>query len=234
MVQQEIRHILFPPRCPGCDQLVEEEGFCAKCKKEITVVTEPVCKRCGKQLEESWKEYCYDCHRKHHFYTQGKGVYLYEGPMKLAMYRLKYSNRRCYSRVFTAELMEQYQTWIKQKGIQAIIPIPMYKSKERRRGYNQAKVLARELGRQTQIPVEEHLVMRVKNTVAQKNLSDMKRKQNLKNAFKITGNRVQLERVLLIDDIYTTGSTMDAVSQALLQAGVQEIYFICICIGKGF
>ncbi len=123
--------------------------------------------------------------------------------------------------------------WVRRRQIGVIVPVPMYRVRERRRGYNQAAVFARRLGEELGLPVEEP-VTRIRNTVPQKTLDDIGRKHNLKNAFHLGADIVKYKKVLLVDDIYTTGSTMDAVAQVLLSAGVKDIYYICISIGTGF
>ena len=231
---KKLRELIFPPRCPGCDEVQESEGFCPACMSAITLNQEPVCKKCGKHIEDEQQEYCYDCRSRKHNYNQGKGVYLYEGAIKQTMYRLKYSNRRCYARVLGRAAVRWHGDWICEHDIQAIIPIPMYDGKQRQRGYNQAQVLAQEIGRLLDLPVYADIVVRKRDTVAQKGLTDVERRNNLKNAFKIRQNKVQLNRILIIDDIYTTGSTIDAVALVLRNVGVEKIYFLSICVGKGY
>ena len=84
------------------------------------------------------------------------------------------------------------------------------------------------------IPVDTKLLKRVKNTVPQKELNDRQRKDNLKRAFQLRTNIVEYSKILLVDDIYTTGSTMDAAAWCLRNAGVEDIYVLSICIGEGY
>ena len=115
---------------------------------------------------------------------------------------------------------------------QALIPIPLYPKKERRRGYNQAALLAKALGTELGIPVYESLVKRIRNTTPLKQLNPEERLNNLKKAFILMENGVKLNRVIIIDDIYTTGSTIDAVAHTLLGQGIQEVYFVTLAIGE--
>jgi ComF family protein len=226
--------IFFPPRCPFCDEvLYPGQKICKTCTGKIRLAEEPVCARCGKPLQNERNEYCGDCQRREHFYTQGKAVYYYEGAVRQSLYRFKYHNRREYAIYYAASAAQLYSDWIKRKGVEVIIPIPMYEPKRRRRGYNQAEVFARALGRELGIPVDAKLVCRIKNTTPQKELNDKERRANLKNAFQLQTDIVEYNQILLVDDIYTTGSTIDAVAEILLATGIQNIYYICVGIGIG-
>ena len=130
------------------------------------------------------------------------------------------------------EALHRYEKWILNKKIQVIVPIPLHKKRQRVRGYNQAELFARVIGARLGIPVCADLMIREKNTVPQKELNEAERKNNLKNAFKITKNIVHLSYILLVDDIYTTGSTIDAAALALKKAGGTHIYFICVSSGR--
>ena len=193
-------------------------------------------------------EYCYDCkliansveksqmkNRKNKFTSyieQGKSLYLYRGDIKKTMYRFKYSNKREYAKFFAQRVVRKHGDWIREKQIQAIVPVPMYLPKERKRGYNQAKSFARELSMLTGLPVEDSLVFRVRDTKALKTLNPMERKNNLKNAFQNKKSIVQYTHILVVDDIYTTGSTAQAVAEELIKQGVGHVYFLSICIGE--
>lgn len=225
---------LFPRRCPICDEIAPVgKKICPDCKKRVKYVGDQTCMRCGKPVETSWTEYCYDCSRKRHEFDQGKSVFLYSDGMKESMYRFKYQNKREYADFYAEEAVSLYWRWIEEHRPEVILPIPMYEAKKKLRGYNQAEVFARALGREMDIPVESHFVKRIRNTVPQKKLNDIDRKKNLKGAFKIRPNIVKYKKVLLVDDIYTTGSTIDAVANELKMAGIEQIYFLCISIGQG-
>lgn len=227
--------LLYPPRCPVCDE-VAAEGFpiCPGCRKRIREVKEPVCQKCGKPVSHNRKEFCRDCVGRNHEFTQGKALWVYEKDVRQSIYRFKYQNRRDYGKVYAMELAEAWGTWILKNHIQAIAPVPLYPGKKRRRGFNQAEVVAVELGRILGIPVEKNLFIRTRDTRPQKELNVWERKNNLKKSFKSRKNVVQLECILIIDDIYTTGSTMDAAALALREAGAGNIYFCCIGIGTDF
>lgn len=233
-------HLLFPPRCPFCDEVLFSSVFlppelvCAACRSKPEYVQEPVCKKCGKPLDDERQEYCYDCAGRKHDFVQGKALWVHGGAVRESIYRFKYHGRQEYACYYGRELVRVYGGWIKRCGIEGIVPIPLSKRRMRQRGFNQALLVAREVGRQTGIPVYERLLVRVRDTRAQKELNDEERKINLKKAFKTTANKVQLKHILLIDDIYTTGSTMQEAAGELRRSGAKDIYCLSISIGRGY
>ncbi len=238
--KENLRYLLFPPRCPFCDKVlfssvfVPLEPVCPSCIGKPEYVIEPVCKKCGKPLRDQRQEYCFDCVRHHCEFQQGKALWVYQDVVKTSIYRLKYHGRREYARYYGMELARQYGAWMKQCGIDGLVPIPLSRRKLRRRGFNQASLIAHEISRQTGILVYENLLFRVRDTKAQKKLNDKERKNNLKRAFKTEANKVQLDHILLIDDIYTTGSTMNEAAGELKRAGAAEVYCLSVSIGKGY
>lgn len=227
--------ILYPKRCVACDKVLlkieKEVGFCRKCAKTIRLVGPIYCLRCGAPISQN-DELCINCKNTHHAFEQSKAVFRYSGYMKNAMYRFKYANKRCYGKTFARHAMKNYGTWIKNKEIDAIVPVPMYDKKKRKRGYNQAEVFANELSKLSGIPVKAEIIRRETNTMAMKQLNRVKRKKNLLNAFILAENIVQFRKVLIVDDIYTTGTTMDEVAKTLKAGGVKEVYGLCVCIGE--
>ncbi|MDE7045569.1 MAG: ComF family protein, partial [Acetatifactor sp.] len=115
----------------------------------------------------------------------------------------------------------------------ALIPVPVHPSRKRRRGYNQAELIARRLSELSGIPMEAALIRRVKKTRPLKGLSNSERQNNLKRAFKIDINDVKLNTIVIIDDIYTTGATIDSMAQVLKEKGVKKIYFMALAVGRG-
>ena len=231
--------LLFPPRCPVCDEILEPEnwkcGIHFACETKLYPVKGSVCIRCGRPVGSDTTEYCTDCGRDRipKCFKQGKSLYLYKGKIKQTMYRFKYSNKREYGAFFAKKALEKYGDWIKQNKIEAIVPVPMYQSKMRERGYNQAEVFANELAKITGLMIEPDVVVRVKDTTPQKELNDLERKNNLKNAFQKRKSIVQYSRVLVVDDIYTTGSTADAVAREVIKTWDCQVYILTICIGAG-
>lgn len=188
--------------------------------------------RCGKKLAKE-REYCSDCVRREHKFDRGRTLYEY-GDVALSIYRFKYSGRQEYGDFFGEEMAHRLGDFVCQVKPDAIVPVPLYRGKLRKRGYNQAACLARALGRTLELPVDEKLVRRVRNTAPMKQLNPTERQNNLKKAFIIDRNDVKLyDWVLLVDDIYTTGTTLDEIATLLKERGVSKVYCVTLACGSG-
>lgn len=188
--------------------------------------------KCGKPLRFE-SEYCMDCRKKGHAYDRGRALFLYDDRLRDSIAAFKYRGRREYKKFYGEEMALSFEAQAARWRPEVLVPIPLHSSRKRKRGYNQAELLARELGKRWGIPVETGLLVRGEKTLPQKGLGSRERKQNMKTAFKIRENRVKFKTILLIDDIYTTGSTMDAAARALKEKGAMKVYFLCIGIGSG-
>ena len=226
--------LLFPLRCPVCDGIVKPFGekICLECMKKLKYVTPPRCMRCGKKLDHAEKEYCHDCTVKVHRYIQGRALYEYRS-IASGIYRFKYGNRREYADFFGEEISRYLNDFIREISPDGLVPIPLHRKKQRKRGYNQAYLLAEAIGKYTGIPVYDNLLKRVKNTVPLKSLNPEERQNNLKKAFIMVGNDVKLKTIMIIDDIYTTGSTVDEAAAVLMAGGVEKVYFLTLACGAG-
>lgn len=225
--------LFFPRRCPVCDEPVKPWNalICRECAQIPAYIEPPFCMKCGKHLNREDKEYCEDCASKDHLYDRGRALFDYKS-ISASIARFKYAGRQEYAAFYAACMAKRLGAFIRDCGAQALLPVPLHKSRLRRRGYNQAEVLARELSALTGIPVLADWIARVEKTAPMKDLSARERQNNLKRAFKIRRNDVKLDTVIIIDDIYTTGSTMNAMSRELKKAGVKRIYFMALAIGK--
>ena len=235
MVTGGARHVLdllYPPVCPFCGK-ISPEGICAGCRKKIVYVTEPRCMRCGKPLRDEIREYCRDCEARSSFFDRGYGMWLHREPVSGAVYRFKYKNKRNWGRIFAVELAEHYEGQIRAWGIEEIIPIPLHSTRKRKRGFNQSEVVAGILSELTGIPCRTDVLFRIRKTVPQKQLDRRGRKDNLMGAFGVSREWNACENVLLIDDIYTTGTTVGRAAKMLKKAGAQNVYFLTISIGQG-
>lgn len=232
--RDKVTDLLFPGRCVVCDEIVGRQGesLCSGCRNKIIYIREPCCMKCGKQLKDPDQEYCNDCVRMKHTYTQGTALYDY-GSMADSIFRFKYGGRMEYASFYGREIYAKRIGWLTARHADALVPVPIHPSRKRTRGYNQAELIAKKVSELSGIPVEASLIRRVKKTRPLKGLSHFERQNNLKRAFKIETNDVKLNTIVIIDDIYTTGATIDAMAQAFREKGVKQIYFIALAVGRG-
>lgn len=228
--------LIYPKRCAFCGEVrpFKELEVCETCLDKVKKVTVPRCLKCGKTIEDEEEEYCRDCEAIPKSFDGGFPVFFYEGAVKNALYEFKYNNQRVYASFFGECIDKCYGTHLRSLDIDGIVPVPVHPHKKRLRGYNQAEILAKEIGRRMQLPIYPNYLVRKVDTNPQKELNDVARMKNLKNAFKIGENTVKLKKILLVDDIYTSGATIEACTQVLKKAGVENIYYNSVAIGKGY
>lgn len=232
--------LIFPRRCPICGDIVSgnEKLACPSCKESLQVIQEPRCKKCSKPIENHEKEYCYDCSTRVFQFEKGYALWVYDNQMKGSIAAFKYLGRREYVAFYTEEFIKYYGGIIKEMNPDAFVPVPLHYSKQRKRGFNQAELFACSLGKELNIPVWSHVLRRNRKTLPQKELNDKDRLKNLSQAFSVEkiqkSNLCNINKIILVDDIYTTGSTIEACSRVLKRAGVKQIYFVSLCIGRGY
>ena len=229
----KILELFYPNRCCFCGEISEKE-VCASCIKKIVYIQEPRCKKCGRPVRYEEQEYCYECQKRRFYYEQGKAIWLHKDPVSHSIYQFKYHNRRIYGKFYAKELYRLFRNDLERWKIDVIIPIPLHNKRRRIRGFNQAEVVADHLGKMAGIPVETKKIKRVKTTKPQKELNDKERRKNLKKAFVVEEGWKIPKNVLIVDDIYTTGSTVDAVAELLKKKGDCNVWFLTISIGQGF
>ena len=230
---------IYPRKCPLCQKLTKGHCLiCEECREQVPYIEEPYCMKCGKPFyeEERTKEYCYDCNRYQRSFVRSYSLLRYEGMVKKSMYQFKYYNKREFADWYAKELVRRYEREWTRVQIDCIIPVPIHKRKKRQRGYNQAEVLAKRIAKLLEIPCYPNGLIRVIETRPQKELDNKDRYRNLKQAFRIgtLGKEQELKTVLLIDDIYTTGATLEACTQVLLESGrTKRVYGCTVCSGRG-
>lgn len=224
---------LYPRRCPVCHDLVSARGalICPECRDGFAPVEEPVCLRCGRTLAAAEEEYCPDCQGRPETFAASVAAFYYNAAAMDSIMKFKYSGRREYADYYVAALMERQGARIQSWRPQLVLPVPIHKSRRRERGFNQAAELARRLARELSVPMREDILVRPRRTEDQKHLNAAARQENLRHAFAVTRPLTGIESVLLVDDIYTTGSTMAACARALREAGAAKVYGTVIFIG---
>lgn len=235
-----LRELIYPRRCPICENIVLPKGnkICPTCRKKLTYVEEPCCKRCGKPIAEEMQEYCFDCYRKQFHYDFGIALLVYDQTMKASITAFKFHGKKEYADFYVEEMAERLGEKILERKPDVFVPVPIHKKKRQVRGFNQAELLAAGLSKMLGIPMDSKLLLRTKNTIPQKQLNDKERLKNLECAFMVSapnyGEKKTYRHIMLVDDIYTTGSTIEACSRVLLTSQAAKISFVSLCIGKGY
>ena len=186
----------YPGRCPVCGRILKE----------------PVCVRCGKPIASLEKALCADCERTDHAFTEGRAALLYEKGVRLSVNRMKFYNHREYLPFYAACMYAAHRGHLQKWNAACIIPVPMHPKKRAERGFDQAVLLARALSGLCRIPVLENVLIRTRYTKASRKLGREHRLANLRGAFTVRQRESLPQSVLLVDDIYTTGMTMDHAS----------------------
>lgn len=235
-VKEGLLALVYPRRCPVCHGIVVPKGesICGKCRGRLHPIQEPHCMKCGKPLYREEQEYCHDCARGKHCYEEGIALYPYDEVMQKSIAYFKFYNRREYAKPYAEEIGTYLGRKLLNWQADCLVPVPIHKVKKISRGFNQAEVLAEAVSRQIGIPVDAELLQRSKKTLPQKELNDEERRKNLQDAFQIAKKGVKYKKVILVDDIYTTGSTIDACTEVLKAAGIREVCFLSLCIGMGY
>lgn len=230
-----VKQLIFPLRCPVCDKIVIPYGerICLKCMSKLKMITSPWCVVCGSKLmgEELLCPQCKEGEK--HRFTQARALYQYDSAAS-SVYRFKYGGRKEYGAYFGEEMARYLGEFVRGVEPDGLVPIPLHPKRLRSRGYNQAEILARVLGNSLHIPVYPNYLKRVKNTAPLKNQNPKERQNNLKKAFLVPENDVKLKTIVIIDDIYTTGSTVDEAAGTLLKAGAEKVYVVTLAGGEGF
>ena len=235
-IGRKILDSLYPRHCPICNDIVARKNTkaCQSCVEKLSIVKEPRCKKCSKPLEGSETEYCFDCQHKSHYFDEGYAILLYDETMQRSMAYFKFHGRQEYGDFYSELLLKAAHRIVKRWQVEVLLPVPSHRQRINKRGYNQTEIIGRALSKGLSIPIRTNLIRRVKNTKAQKKLNIDERKKNVKNAFVVSEKASDYHRVLIIDDIYTTGSTVDEMAKELRKRGVKKVFFLTVCIGGGF
>ena len=204
--RRDFLRILFPERCPLCDGLLKRrEG--------------PVCTACRGKEQGSILPF-----------PDGFAVFPYSGIYRDAVRRFKYSGRPSYASFFTEAILLAGGARIRSWDPEWIIPVPIHPARRRERGYNQAEEIAQRLAEALRVPCKKNAVYRKRDTLPQNGLSPEERRRNLAGAFGAAQGIRFPRRVLLVDDIYTTGSTAQELGKLLRAHGAEEIHVVCVCV----
>ena len=232
VAKQWLLSVLFPRRCPVCEEIVSPRGalICPDCERQLHFLTEPTCQICGREILADDAELCESCKRHRFLFKRSIALVAYDDVAARSISRIKYTGAREFLDYYGREAVHRRGDELRRMQIDAIVPVPVHPSRKRKRGYNQATVLAEVMGAELGVPVYEAALYRRKKTAASKELNAAERLKNLMSAFYAGPIPQDLRRVLLVDDIFTTGATMESCTRTLLAAGVEEVYCFALAI----
>lgn len=238
---ERLLELIYPNRCLLCDEVLpygSERGCCRGCGDQLDAVAlvEAVCEKCGKHHPATSGSLCFDCSRFERVFYQGRGLWIYGGAIKDSIHRFKYLGKPDLAVSYAKEAVRYYRRHAGWQ-VDAIVPVPLHPDRLKERGFDQCALVADQLGGVLDLPVESGLLERRRDTVPQHSLDDRHRRSNMEGAIGVkAGRRFSCAggSALVIDDIFTTGATMDACAEALLEAGAARVYFLVLAIGEGF
>lgn len=217
--------LLYPQRCKYCDIVIDiRREFCHTCENTLQKIEGDICKLCGKKVNDC------DCGHKKHYYKYICAPFYYEGAASRAIWRLKFRKETKLSKVLAEDMAECFDTYYNGYDIDLCTFVPSSKESLKERGYNQAELLAGDFCELKNIPCEE-LLLKTKETKTQHELLSVERSGNLVGAIELKDD-VDLvnKRVLLIDDIKTTGTTLNECAKMLLIGGAAEVFCLTVAI----
>ena len=234
---KDLLDLFFPPLCYVCRRrlLVEEEILCGDCYSRIRVIAPPYCERCGKPVKDPSIKVCNNCIKEGHPCSYIRGVSPYDGIAEELIKILKYNKKEAISGVMGQLIVERIKEEENYKGVQVVVPVPLHPTRKRERGFNQAELLAKEIGKRLNIPLISDVLIRIRATPSQTKLSSKKRLENVKDAFSVNEKKlfdIKDKTVLLIDDVFTTGATLNECARTLIKkGGVSEVFGSVFAIG---
>lgn len=210
---QPVLDFFFPPLCVQCHSV--GRSICGKCLPLIEWIGAPVCGVCGQPLGKPVRHTCVDPHLLHWV----RSAAVFRGPMRRAVHALKYSADRTLA-TFLVDIAFPHFAPL-SLDFDRILPVPLGPLREKKRGYNQSVLVAEALSLKTQIPIDTKCLIRSRETKSQVGLSQDERKQNVERAF--SASSVTAQKILLVDDVCTTGATLQSCAKSLLTAGAELV-----------
>ena len=211
-------NVLFPQSCIGCGRT--GSYVCTLCERQLPRIVPPVCPRCG--CPQASTILCPVCAQTAGTISAIRSPFRFESIARKAIHELKYHNLRAIAPTLAGYLV----TCLSETGYEPdmITPVPLHSTRMRQRGYNQSFLLACEVGRRTGIPVSSEALTRVKAGTSQVRTSSMEeRRRNVSDAFTCNSSLISGKRILVIDDVCTTGATLESCAQSLQRAGAIEV-----------
>lgn len=235
---KRILELFFPEKhiCFMCEDYGEDirQNLCSICKEKLVFIEANSCSICGRKIEAEEEINsilrCTQCIRHPHYYTRSVSPLSYESEIKRVIYNFKYNDKQhiysLFGRLMIETILENDLEYL-----DIVVPIPLHKDRERKRGFNQAALLAKYISVHLKLELDTKNLTREIQTKAQNKLDRSQRKRNISGVFDLKDKKAFLDKkVLLIDDIYTTGSTVDECSKLLLKNGASQVFVATLAV----
>lgn len=229
--------VIFPADCRICAELLVDSRrvpICPKCLASLDRIPLTICETCGcplfgLQLKEGQPRLCPACQNKTYGFDCARSLAIYQGPLVRAILLLKFEQIEPLGRWFAERLAEVVQSERDRLAADVVVPVPLHRRRERERGYNQAALISKPLAMRLRLPHRELLLMRTTARPDKRILTLEERWESVRGAFATRpGSQVDNLRVLLVDDVLTTGATLDACARALREAGAKSVVAITV------
>jgi len=226
--------IIFPPRCSICGTLLDGNratSFCRACRSGMTRIEPPLCSCCGTPFEgpHAGDHLCGECLSGVQHMSVARAFGKYDGTLMAAIHLFKYRGKSAVGHALGKLMANHIYKDLNIKNYTVIIPVPLHPKRLRERGFNQSLILARHLGRKYAIPVDFMTLKRRKHTDPQILLKRNQRMSNVRGAFEVTvQDNIAGQRIILVDDVYTTGSTVQECCRTLIRHDAQDVAVITL------
>jgi len=233
---KQLIDIIYPPRCVVCSRFLwkgplaketPSRSFCPDCTADVHSIASPLCPVCGQPFSSEVMEdhLCEDCLTNRPFYEAAWAPFRYEGAILKGIHRLKYGSKSFLADALGPLLARFAEERLDRSGPVLIMPVPLHPKRLRERGFNQSLLLARHVSRALDIDLDFLSLRRVRYTLPQTRLARKERLQNVRGAFQLRDqNAVRGKSVVLVDDVVTTGNTLNECARILKKGGAQKVF----------
>lgn len=223
-------NVCFPSVCLHCNAQINEQELwlCGSCFDKLSFMPEQHCPRCGYPTEESE---CGNCIENHYVFTQAKSVFLFDGPAKTLVHSLKYDGFTAIADWFANQMYMAVLKAMPMPELDYVTAIPLHRVKKRERGFNQSELIARALAAKLDKPYTNALLKRRSNTMSQTLLNGVSRRKNMKDAFLPGRKNPKGKSILIVDDVFTTGTTVNEAAIILNKQEAKTVYVLTVCHG---
>jgi ComF family protein len=225
---QKLFQFFLPSQCACCERFLgeAEQGLCSDCLSRVRWIEPPFCTVCGVPFisPEAGLHPCGTCRSRPRHFTTARALGYYVGPLQEIIHRWKYQGRLSLTPLLGRWMSEGLSRFWEPDSLELLIPVPLHTERLRDRGFNQSLLLVRAVSRHTGIPFARALLQKRRATVPQIHLSGRERERAVKGTYEVVRkDRLKGGSILLVDDVYTTGATVNECARVLVKAGANRV-----------